>query len=158
MLAPRPAGPADVEAITALVREAYAKYLPRMGQEPKPMTADYGRAVAEHQMWVVEEDGRLAAVLELIPEQDYLMIENIAVVPEMQGRGMGRELMAFAEAEARRRDLPEMRLYTHETMVENIALYTRLGYRETAHKEVEGFRRRPFCARAGYSMVKPLAD
>ena len=36
--------------------------------------------------------------------------------------------MAFAEAEAARQQLPELRLFTNETMVENIGLYESIGF------------------------------
>ena len=39
-------------------------------------------------------------------------------------RGIGRRMIAFAESEARRLGFAEIRLYTHEKMIENIALYT----------------------------------
>ena len=38
----------DVRAIRELSRAAYAKWVPLIGREPWPMTADYGRAVAEN--------------------------------------------------------------------------------------------------------------
>ncbi len=133
---PRPATAADVAEITALVREAYAKYIPRMGREPYPMTADYAEAVRNQQVWVVEEGGKIIAVLGLIPEGDHLMVENIAVAVAHQGQGLGRKLLAFAEAEALRQGLPEMRLYTAQAMTENIGLYLRLGYVETERKTV----------------------
>ncbi len=124
----------DAPAVTALVRRAYDKYVARIGREPKPMTADYRAAIAAHQLWVHEEAGTLIAVLELIPAADHMLIENVAVELSEQGRGIGRRLMAFAEVEARRQGLPEMRLYTNERFTENLALYARLGYRET-HRE-----------------------
>ncbi|MFX8999726.1 GNAT family N-acetyltransferase, partial [Acinetobacter baumannii] len=49
--------------------------------------------------------------------------------PDRQGRGLGRRLIAFADAEARRLGLPEIRLYTHVTMTGNIALYGRTDRR-----------------------------
>ncbi len=124
----------DASTVAALVRRAYDKYVARIGREPKPMTADYRAAIAAHQLWVHEEAGTIIAVLELIPAADHMLIENVAVEPSEQGRGIGRRLMAFAEAEARRQGLPEMRLYTNERFTENLALYARLGYRET-HRE-----------------------
>jgi len=36
---------ADASAIRALTREAYAKWVPVIGREPKPMMADYAKAV-----------------------------------------------------------------------------------------------------------------
>ncbi len=138
---PRRARASDVEAITSLVRAAYAKYVPRMGTEPMPMRADYGEAVRRHQVWVVEEGGGLIAVLELVPQVDHLLVENVAVDPARQGRGLGRRLMAFAETEALRQGLPEMRLYTAEAMTGNIGLYARMGYAETERKTVHDIPR-----------------
>ena len=133
---PRPAKAADVDAISALVRAAYAKYVPRMETEPLPMTADYGKAVREEQVWVLEDGGEIVAVLGLVPGADHLLIENVAVAPEQQGRGLGRKLLAFAEKQALGQGLREMRLYTAEAMSENVTLYSRIGYRETERKTV----------------------
>jgi len=55
----------------------------------------------------------------LLPEPNYLLLDNIAVSAARQGLGLGRRLLAFAEAEALRRGYREIRLYTHQTMVEN---------------------------------------
>ena len=125
---------ADVAEITTLVRSAYARHVPRIGREPMPMTADYGAAVRAHQVWVQDAADGIVAVLELIPAVDHLLVENIAVRPALQGKGIGRGLMAFAEREAHRQGLPEMRLFTNARMFENIALYTRLGFHETGRE------------------------
>lgn len=130
----------DASAVTALVHRAYGKYVARIGREPKPMTADYRAAIAAHELWVLEEAGTLVAALELIPAVGYMLIENVAVEPSEQRRGIGRRLMAFAEAEARRQGLAEMRLYTNERFTENLALYARLGYRETHREPLMGTR------------------
>jgi len=42
-----------------------------------------------------------------------------------------RKLIAFAEAEARRLRFAELRLYTHEAMSQNVAVYARRGFEET---------------------------
>ena len=100
------------------------------------MTADYAEAVRNQQVWVVEEGGQIIPVLGLIPEACHMMVENIAVAVGRQSQGLGRRLLAFAEAEALRQGLPEMRLYTAQAMNENIGLYLRLGYVETGRKTV----------------------
>ena len=38
----------DVAAIVALTDAAYAKYIPRIGRKPQPMTTDYRPFVNEH--------------------------------------------------------------------------------------------------------------
>jgi GNAT superfamily N-acetyltransferase len=63
------------------------------------------------------------------------------VAPEAQGIGLGRTLMALAEAEARRRGHARLWLYTHEKMTSNVILYNRLGYVETHRAEQSGFAR-----------------
>lgn len=137
----RPATPEDAAAVAALTDAAYAKYVPRIGRPPMPMTFDYARVIADHPVWVIDSADGLEAILYLIPRADHLMIESVAVRPDAQGRGVGRRLMAFAHAEARRRRIPEIRLYTHERMTENIAFYERLGYRAAERRQEAGFAR-----------------
>jgi ribosomal protein S18 acetylase RimI-like enzyme len=133
---------ADAPAIRALVRAAYQHYVARIGREPMPMTADYDRAIAEHEIWLLDDANGIGAVLELKPcGGGELSIENIAVDAARQKSGIGRKLMAFAEEEARRQGRDRVTLYTNEKMVENIALYTRLGYVETERRDVGEFRR-----------------
>lgn len=138
---PRPAEPAEAAAIAACVRDAYAKYVPRIGKPPAPMLADYAALVAAGRVHVVETGGRLAGLLVLVDEPDHLHVENVAVHPDAQGRGLGRALMAFAEAEAGRRGYGEIRLYTHERMVENLTFYPALGYEETGRGLQDGYAR-----------------
>ena len=128
---PRRARLEDVEAVRGLVRAAYEKYIPLIGREPKPMRADHARAIREAIVWVLEDTQGLSAVLELEPHEAHLLIENVAVRPDCQGRGLGRLLLGLAEAEAQRLHLTELRLYTNERYTSNIALYKRLGYSET---------------------------
>jgi ribosomal protein S18 acetylase RimI-like enzyme len=137
----RPAGPADAVAIAALVGAAYAMYIPRMGKEPGPMLADYDAIVVRGEASVLEIAGALAGVVVLIDEPDHLLLENVAVAPERKGQGLGRRLVAFSEGEARRRGYAEIRLYAHETMTENQALYTHLGFVETHRAEQDGYAR-----------------
>jgi ribosomal protein S18 acetylase RimI-like enzyme len=53
----------------------------------------------------------------------------------------GRALVAFAEAEARRRGYAQLRLYTHVLMTENLALYRRLGFEESGRITEKGYER-----------------
>jgi ribosomal protein S18 acetylase RimI-like enzyme len=137
----RPARPTDLPDIERIVHEAYAHYVERMGQRPGPMDDDYPARVAEQSVWVIEREGLVAGVLVLLPAPDYLLLDNVAVARSHQGQGVGRLLVGFAEAEAGRRGYREIRLYTHVTMVENQALYRRLGFEETHRGEQAGFAR-----------------
>jgi ribosomal protein S18 acetylase RimI-like enzyme len=137
----RPANPADAAAVAACVRAAYAGYIERIGREPAPMTADYPGLIAAGAVWVAEEGGEVVGVLVLHAQPPAVLVENVAVAPHRQGRGLGRELMRFAEAQARRAGLSETVLYTNEKMTENLAFYPALGYVETGRREQDGFAR-----------------
>lgn len=136
----RRADEADAVAITALVADAYGKYIERIGRRPKPMTADQHAAVRDHEVWVAvdAEDDTLAGVLELIVTPGSCFIENVAVTPSRQGAGLGRQLLDLAESEARRRGYAEIGLETNERFVENLAIYARRGYVETGRTLVGG--------------------
>jgi len=137
----RPADAADVAMIERIVRDAYTKYIERIGKPPGPMLDDYRAHIRAHQAWVLEDGGGVAGVIVLLPEDDHLLLDNIAVDPARHGRGLGRVLMEFAEREARRRGYDELRLYTHEKMTENLAMYPRLGWQETGRAEQAGYER-----------------
>lgn len=131
----RRARPDEAEAIHALVRRAYVKYVVHIGAEPLPMRVDYTRAIAEHEIWAIDGRDGCVALIELKPEPDHLLIVNVAVDPSHQGHGLGRRLLDFAEAEAQRRGFGELRLYTNVMMSENRVLYAARGYRETRQEQ-----------------------
>jgi len=125
----RQATPGDATAIRNLTRTAYAKWVPLIGREPKPMTVDYDRAVRDHRFDLLEIEGRLAALIETVTHADHLLIENIAVEPALQGRGIARGLIAHAERLAMASGLRDVRLYTNQRFAENVRLYAKLDYR-----------------------------
>jgi GNAT superfamily N-acetyltransferase len=135
----RRATAADLPAIRALIDAAYARYLTRMDKPPGPMRRDYGPSVEAGTTWVTGSP--ITAVVTLYPRDDHLLIENLAVHPGAQGRGLGRVLMSFAEQEAARRGLSRMALVTHEVMTENQAIYSHLGYTEVDRRAEDGYRR-----------------
>jgi N-acetylglutamate synthase-like GNAT family acetyltransferase len=120
----------DASAVLALTRMAYAKWVPLIGREPKPMTSDYERAVAEHIIDLWEEGGELLALIEMIPEADCLLVENVAVRPGLQGKGIGDKLLHHAERLARSLGLRSVRLYTNAAFQSNLQFYARRGYQE----------------------------
>ena len=141
MPALRPARPEDAPAVTALVRAAYARWVPRLGREPAPMTADDAALIAAGAVTLLEDAGRLLGVLVLIPQPDALMIENVAVAPEAQGRGLGGLLLAEADRVARETGRRRVRLYTNAAMTENIGFYARRGFVETRRATEHGLHR-----------------
>jgi GNAT superfamily N-acetyltransferase len=110
-----------------------------MAKPPAPMQRDYGPSVEAGTTWVTGTP--IVAVLTLYPREDHLLVENVVVHPDAQGRGLGRVLMGFAEQEAARLGITRMALVTHEVMTENQAIYAHLGYTEVDRRAEDGYRR-----------------
>ncbi len=125
---------ADLPAVTALQRAAYAKNRPLLGVEPLPLLADYAQVFADYEVWLAERDGALDGVLILEPRAGDLLIWSVASAPAAQRTGVGNRMLAFAEQRAREVGLPCIRLYTGEPLTGNIAWYGRHGY---AHERIE---------------------
>jgi pimeloyl-ACP methyl ester carboxylesterase len=120
--------PDDAGAARALTREAYAPWVPLIGREPLPMTVDYGAALLEHRFDLALQAGELVGLIETVAAPDHLLVVNVAVAPAHQSAGLGRRLLAHAEALAREQGLTTLRLYTNARWERNIAIYRRLGY------------------------------
>lgn len=145
----RTATPADSATITALVRAAYARWVPVIGREPRPMQADYAAALLVHRIDLLHAGEHCVGLIEMRLHDDHVWIENIAVDPQWQGRGHGRQLLAHAETLARANGMANLRLLTNAAFASNVALYERGGFVVT-HRE-------PFMGGTTVYMSKRLA-
>jgi ribosomal protein S18 acetylase RimI-like enzyme len=137
----RGATSSDTAGATRCVCAAYLRYIERVGRQPAPMLNDYARVIAEHQVHVAARGDRIVGVLELVVTDEGFLLDSVAVDPEAQGAGVGRALLALAEAEAKRQGFASIYLMTHEKMTENQALYSRIGYRLFDRRAVDGYSR-----------------
>jgi ribosomal protein S18 acetylase RimI-like enzyme len=131
----------DADVAREIVDAAYRHYIPRIGKPPGPMHDDYAKRIADGQLWVLDGNTGIVGLVVLEETPDGFLLDNIAVAPGQQGRGHGRRLLDFAEAQAVRCGWDEIRLYTHVLMTENIALYAKIGYIETGRVSEKGFDR-----------------
>lgn len=144
------AGPEAASDIRALTRRAYARWVDVVGREPLPMTADYETAVREHLIDLVYDGATLCGLIEMVPQPESLLIENLAVSPEHQGRGLGTMLLQHAEACAATLRLPLLRLYTNRAFGSNVSFYQGYGF------AVE--RTEPFMGGWTVYMCKPIGE
>ncbi|WP_252863372.1 GNAT family N-acetyltransferase [Paenibacillus riograndensis] len=93
-------------------------------------------------LYAYEEQGAIAGIIVLDEEQaeqydaidwaegqgPHLMMHRLAVHPEVQGKGIARKLIAFAEEHARSRGYTSIRLDTYAKNARALALYPSLGY------------------------------
>ncbi|MBT2389442.1 GNAT family N-acetyltransferase [Streptomyces sp. ISL-1] len=130
-----PAVAADVPAVKAVTDAAYHHYIERIGRRPVPMDADHAADVAAGRVYVTGKP--VVGVLVLVPHEDHLFLDSIAVHPDAHGRGVGRRLLKFVDEHARKLGLFEVRLYTNALMWENQKIYQRFGY-EFVERRVQG--------------------
>lgn len=135
----RPARGIDSDDVSELVDRAYERYVERIGMLPGPMREDYAAVIRDKRVTVAEEDGEIVGVLVLSVTDEGFGIDNVAVDPSRRGTGLGRTLLELAEAEARRAGFDSVYLYTHEGMVENLELYSRIGYAEYDRRSMGEF-------------------
>ncbi len=90
------------DTVREITRAAYAKWISGIGRKPKPMAANYEQAVVDHIVDLVVEDGQPVALIEVIPEfsnePPYLLIENVAVLPNWHGKGIGSWMLGHADS------------------------------------------------------------
>jgi len=137
----RAATAADVPGITRCVCAAYLQHIERVGKQPWPMLQDYSKVIRTSQVHVAEHEGRIVGVLELLVTDEGFLLDSVAVDPSVRGTGVGRRLLQFAEAEAKRQGFESIFLMTNEKMTENQALYARIGYVLFDRQVVHGYSR-----------------
>ncbi|MBB6562157.1 ribosomal protein S18 acetylase RimI-like enzyme [Acidovorax soli] len=145
----RRAGANDAPAVGRLTRAAYARWVPVIGREPLPMKADHAAAVRDHWVDLLEVDGALAGLIEMVAQPQWLLIENLAVDPAFQGRGCARLLLEQAQRIALAQQLQGLRLYTNKQFASNVDLYLHHGFAVD--------REEPFMGGFTVYMRKPLA-
>ena len=132
----------DEPAIRDCAARAYARYVAAIGRKPAPMVAGFAAQIAAGHVHVATDAaGRLEGFIVFLPVADHMFLENVAVEPSASGRGVGKSLVGFCEAEARRLGLAAVRLYTNEKMTDNLSIYPHLGYVEIDRRTEDGFNR-----------------
>ena len=146
----RRATPEDAPAVSALVNASFEKYIPVIGRKPLPMIADHTDLIVNHDVWVLEQESEIIAVLEMVLKDDSLYIDTVAVSNAQQSRGIGKQLLQFAETRARELGRNAMTLFTNERYTVLLEMYARFGYVETHRVPVQGTD--------AVHMRKPLED
>lgn len=137
----RPALLSDLRGIQKCAKAAYAPYVVRMGKRPAPMVADFESQISQGSVHVLSNDTSIGGFIVFYRRDDHVHLENVAVLPELQGLGYGVQLIKFAEQAALDAGIVVVELYTNIKMAENLKLYPYLGYREVGRWREDGFDR-----------------
>lgn len=145
------------DALTTLLHRAYAPLAAR-GLNFSAATQDVAttqRRAAEGQCFVAEYRGRIVGTVtvhgvgdpEQLPwsaevpayrDRDTAHLDQFAVDPALQRRGLGRRLVAACERWAREHGYKRLALDVAEDATELCAMYRRLGYTEGAQVQWKG--------------------
>ncbi len=119
----------DSEDLEVCMHLAYKNYEEIMqGEFLPPLHSNYKEEVENYSVWVIEENEEIVAGIILVFENNYASIANVAVHPNMQGKGIGKFLIDFAEKVAKEKGYIEINLATHKLLVNNILFYEKLGW------------------------------
>ena len=132
----------DEAAIRDCATRAYARYIPLIGRRPAPIEADFATQIASGQVYVATgAAGDVLGYIVFHPEEDAILLESVAVLPAAAGCGIGKALIRFCEEMAHQQGFCRVRLYTNAKMLENLAIYPRLGYVQVDRLTEDGFDR-----------------
>ncbi|MCU1759821.1 GNAT family N-acetyltransferase [Pseudomonas sp. 14P_8.1_Bac3] len=150
----RQAVAADEGVVRACAEQAYTQYVEVIGRKPAPMLADFGAQIAAGQVYVATgEQDEVRGFVVFFAVGQHMLLENVAVSEAGRGKGIGKALIQFCEAEALRLGLGSVQLYTNVKMVDNLSIYPRLGYVETERRSEDGFDRVYFEKRLGITQT-----
>lgn len=85
---------------------------------------------AAGRLWVAEDHGRRLGFLGALADGDRLHIEQLQVLKDHQGRGIGKRLLAAAEGWARENGFRLLSLTTFRSVAWNAPFYAAQGFRE----------------------------
>jgi GNAT superfamily N-acetyltransferase len=137
----RPAAPGDGPTLQEIERLAGARFaevgLPEVAADEPPsldVLDGYGRA---GRAWVAVDAGQRIVGYVLVDQVDgNAHIEQVSVVPDHQGLGVGRALVDHVRGWAAERRLPAVTLTTFTEVPWNAPLYAHLGFRSLADDEL----------------------
>jgi len=120
----------DAPALAHCVDLAYRPNLSLLRRSDYLTEGNYAQIIDLYHVWVAVDQGQIIGGLVLMPKEDHMLLANIAVHPEYQGKGVGKALLERADAEAVDQSYQEIRLNTNKDMVKNIDMYRRSGWTE----------------------------
>lgn len=130
----RPATAADRAAVVKVLQRAFADYDGRL-QPPPGALGETEASVRAHlekgSIAIAFIAGEPVGAMFIDRKGDALFLSRVSVVPEKRGSGITARMVALAEEEARRQGVHALTLRVREVLTQNVALFERLGFRET---------------------------
>jgi GNAT superfamily N-acetyltransferase len=133
----RPAGPEDLAHIAPIEDAGAPQFREHFGAAIHPILlspALDGRQRAREPGFLLvaapDEDAAPVGFVHVLVIDGHAHLEQVSVLPELQGRGIGGELVRAAMAEARTRGFDRLSLCTYRDVPWNGPFYRSLGFTE----------------------------
>lgn len=133
---------ADAETLVKILHDAFQEYdgvlIPPSGVHQE--SAESVRAKMQTGQWLLARcNGRAAGCVWCEPNDGYMYLGRLAVVPELRGRGIGNVLIDAVETRAREQGFARVRLGVRVALADMRAAYERRGYVFVETRTHEGF-------------------
>jgi ribosomal protein S18 acetylase RimI-like enzyme len=133
------ADPFDWPALLALISRAFASMEGRIDPPSSLHRLTPQGLATSGEVWVMGQPAIACMVLK--PMDGALYLGKLAVEPALQGRGLGRQMVARAEDRAREMGFDRLELETRVELVENHRFYLAFGFSEVGRSAHPGFER-----------------
>jgi N-acetylglutamate synthase-like GNAT family acetyltransferase len=133
----------EAEAIVALIQRAFGEYRGKLRPESGALqeTPETIRAIMKTgTLLLAERAGRVLGCVSVRRKDDCAYAGRLAVEPMERGIGVGRALLAAAEATARQMGGGRLRVDVRLKLRNNRAFFRALGFKEGAERCHAGFR------------------
>jgi GNAT superfamily N-acetyltransferase len=130
----RPARPDEIEALIPLLL---------LAEESEPGLR-WGLANLVDTVYRADDGDALVGAATMQWRADPCEIMELAIAPERQGQGLGKQLVAWLVDEARRRGKQAILVGTANASIDNIAFYQKCGFRmDSVRKDYFWYYREP---------------
>ncbi len=106
----------------------------------KGVREGFEKHMQEGKVWGYFVKKELVGCISLVVEWEvYGKVQDLAVKPNFQGRGIAKELMGFVQKYAKKNGVKELRVFTRSDNVKNVKIYEKLGFKTfvyTMKKEI----------------------
>jgi len=136
MIKIRSANPNEADRLSqiAFSAKAHWKYPARWLELWKPQLTFTAEYFKDNESWVVDRDGVPIAFYTLQDKDGIAWVENLWVLPEYIGRGVGKELFLHAVDQARQRGYKFLQL---EADPNAMGFYEKMGMRKIGERQSE---------------------
>jgi GNAT superfamily N-acetyltransferase len=129
----RPATAADRSSVERIIQSAEAPEARRMGLRIKSTEENWlDRAIASERVYIALVDEQPVGIAATrLKDESVLHIDHVAVLPQLQGQGIGGWMLSGIEAIARAEKRSKLTFMTAAMMSELLHLGSRFGFHET---------------------------